>query len=321
MKYYKLKTVAFYIFVATVISFDLKGSENENEGICPCCCSDEGEKKGEKEEGEEKNNENKEDTKDKKKKEDKKEGEEGEGGEGGEENKEDTKDKKKEGEKKDEEKKEGEGGEGGEGGDDGGYEGGDEGKEEEEGEEGGDEGGDEEKKDEEEEENEGEDYEEEEDDDDENFILGLKQCFDSVINKEKFKTYVGKKEGMKERLFIVDLKEGWNEIVFEKLKDNLSELFSYKEKWSEKKLLLNNLSLISYCPKNENDKESKILEFEMDPNSTINQVFDYFKNASTWVNEGCLILFIKDQDGSIVSLTSIYSYGEYIYTIYKDKQV
>ena len=37
MKYYKLKTVAFYIFVATVISFDLKGSENENEGICNCC--------------------------------------------------------------------------------------------------------------------------------------------------------------------------------------------------------------------------------------------------------------------------------------------
>ena len=37
MEKYKLKTVAFYIFVATVISFDLKGSENENEGICPCC--------------------------------------------------------------------------------------------------------------------------------------------------------------------------------------------------------------------------------------------------------------------------------------------
>ena len=37
MKYYKLKTVAFYIFVATVISFDLKGSENENEGICSYC--------------------------------------------------------------------------------------------------------------------------------------------------------------------------------------------------------------------------------------------------------------------------------------------
>ena len=47
---YKLKTVAFYIFVATVISFDLKGSENENEGICPCCnCWKKEEKKVKKE--------------------------------------------------------------------------------------------------------------------------------------------------------------------------------------------------------------------------------------------------------------------------------
>ena len=49
MKYYKLKTVVFYIFATTIISFDLKaseeGSENENEGICSCCCSDEGKKK------------------------------------------------------------------------------------------------------------------------------------------------------------------------------------------------------------------------------------------------------------------------------------
>ena len=37
MKYYKLKTVAFYIFVATIMSFDLKGSENANEGICSYC--------------------------------------------------------------------------------------------------------------------------------------------------------------------------------------------------------------------------------------------------------------------------------------------
>ena len=286
MKYYKLKTVAFYIFVATVISFDLKGSENENEGICPCCCSDEGEKKGEKEEGEEKNNENKEDTKDKKKKGEKKDEE------------------KKEGEKKEEDKKEGEEGEGGEGGNDG-EGGGDEEKK------------DEEKKDEEKKDEEKKDEEEEENDDDENFILGLKQCFDSVINKEKFKTYVGKKEGMKERLFIVDLNEGWNEIVFEKLKDNLSELFSYKEKWSEKKLLLNNLSLISYCLKNENDEESKILEFEMDPNSTINQVFDHFKNASTWSNDKkCLILFIKDQDSNIVSLVPIAGF----FKIYKENK-
>ena len=71
MKYYKLKTVAFYIFVATVISFDLKGSENENEGICPCCCcSDEGENKEERdrEESEENkgNKENKEENKENK---------------------------------------------------------------------------------------------------------------------------------------------------------------------------------------------------------------------------------------------------------------
>ena len=41
MKYYKLKTVVFYIFATTIMSFDLKGSEkdgkNENEGSCPCC--------------------------------------------------------------------------------------------------------------------------------------------------------------------------------------------------------------------------------------------------------------------------------------------
>ena len=49
MKYYKLKTVAFYIFVATVMSFDLKGNEDENEVICLCCCSDEGKKNEENE--------------------------------------------------------------------------------------------------------------------------------------------------------------------------------------------------------------------------------------------------------------------------------
>ena len=67
-------------------------------------------------------------------------------------------------------------------------------------------------------------------------------------------------------------------------------------------LSLDNLSLISYCPKNENNEESKILEFEMNPYSTINQVFDSFENASTWVNEDCLILFIKDQYSNIASL-------------------
>lgn len=67
-------------------------------------------------------------------------------------------------------------------------------------------------------------------------------------------------------------------------------------------LSLDNLSLISYCPKNENNEESKILEFKMDPYYTIKDVFDYFKNASTWVNEDCLILFIKDQYSNIASL-------------------
>ena len=68
---YKLKTVAFYIFVATVISFDLKGSENENEWNCHCCCCpDEGENKEKEieEESEENkgNKENKEENKENK---------------------------------------------------------------------------------------------------------------------------------------------------------------------------------------------------------------------------------------------------------------
>ena len=44
MKYYKLKTVAFSILATAVMSFDLKGNEDENEVICLCCCSDEGKK-------------------------------------------------------------------------------------------------------------------------------------------------------------------------------------------------------------------------------------------------------------------------------------
>lgn len=83
-------------------------------------------------------------------------------------------------------------------------------------------------------------------------------------------------------------------------------------------LSLDNLSLISYCPKNENNEESKILEFEMNPYSTINQVFDSFENASTWVNEEktCLILFIKDQDSNIVSLVP---YADF-FMIYKENK-
>ena len=239
MKYYKLKTVAFYIFIATIMSFDLKGSENGNEVICPCCCSDEWEKKGEKEEGEE-------DTKDEKKK-----------------------------ENKDEEKKEGEEGEGGEGGNDG-------------------EGG---------REDEGEDEGEDEDEDDEkNFISELEQCFYKVIKGKKHKNYFGNNKKEKKRLFIVDLNNVLNEIIFEELDDKLSDFFSYKESVTEEKLPLDNLSLISYCPKDENNKKFEIREFEMKTDSTIKGVFDYFENASTWVNKECLILFIKDQDNNIVSL-------------------
>ena len=252
MKYYKLKTVAFYIFIATIMSFDLKGSENGNEVICPCCCSDEWEKKGEKEEGEE-------DTKDEKKK-----------------------------ENKDEEKKEGEEGEGGNDG----------------------EGG---------REDEGEDEGEDEDEDDEkNFISELEQCFYKVIKGKKHKNYFGNNKKEKKRLFIVDLNNVLNEIIFEKLEDNLSKIFSYKESVTEKKLHLDNLSLISYCPKNENYEESKILEFEMKTDSTIKGVFDYFENASTWVNKECLILFIKDQDSNIVSLVSLSDGYSWYYTILKE---
>lgn len=81
-------------------------------------------------------------------------------------------------------------------------------------------------------------------------------------------------------------------------------------------LSLDNLSLISYCPKNENNEELKILEFKMDPYYTIGQVFDYFDNASTWgKDKKCLILFIKDQDRNIVSLVQIYDF----FMIYKEK--
>ena len=57
---------------------------------------------------------------------------------------------------------------------------------------------------------------------------------------------------------------------------------------------------------NENNKDFKICAFKIKSDSTINDVFEYFKDASTWVNDkkNCLILFIKDQNGSIVSLES-----------------
>ena len=265
MKYYKLKTVAFYIFVATIMSFDLKGSENGNEVICPCCCSDEGKKKGEKEEGEE-------DTKDEKKKENKDE-------------------EKKEGE-------EGEGGEGGEGGNDG------EGGREDEGEDDGEDDG----------EDEGED---EDEDDEKNFISELEQCFEKAITKMKTKKYVWNDKGKKRKLFIVNSLGEYKEILFLSEEKKMDNLFSYKDNLNNT-FPLDNLSLISYCSKDENNKESKILELKMDPYFNINQVFEHFKNASTWCNKDCLILFIKDQDSNIVSLVSSSDGYSWYYTICKE---
>ena len=48
MEYYKLKIVAFYIFVGTIMFVNLKGSENENEWSCSCCnCCEKKENKNE----------------------------------------------------------------------------------------------------------------------------------------------------------------------------------------------------------------------------------------------------------------------------------
>ena len=57
VEYYKLKTIAFYIFVATIMFVNLKGSENENEWSCSCCNCLKKEKKNENNAGNnEKNN-------------------------------------------------------------------------------------------------------------------------------------------------------------------------------------------------------------------------------------------------------------------------
>ena len=108
-----------------------------------------------------------------------------------------------------------------------------------------------------------------------------------------------------------------NEIIFEKLDDKLSNLFSYKDKLNNT-FFLDDLSLISYCPKEDKKDDFKICEIKMNPASTINQVFEDFKNASTWVDEECLILFIKDQDSNIVSLVSSSDGYSWYYTILKE---
>ena len=265
MENYKLKTVVFYVFATTIMSFDLKGSENENEGNCPCCnCCNKEEKP--------------------------------EVGKNIEEKKEEENANNKEKEKKEENKEENKEGEGDEGGDDGGYEGGDEGEEEEgedEGEGGGEGGG-------------------EDEDEEKNFISKLEQCFNKVIKEEKHKKYFGNNKKEKKRLFIVDLNNVLNEIIFEDLEDTLSEIFFCKESVTNDNLDLDNFSLVSYCPKDENNEEFEICEFKMDHDSTIKDVFDYFKNASTWVNEDCLILFIKDQYSNIARLVP---YTDFFYDL------
>ena len=159
---------------------------------------------------------------------------------------------------------------------------------------------------------------EEDDDNEKDFSSKLKKYFDVVIAKMKPKIYVGNKKEMNRRLFIANPSGEYNKINFLDEGKQMKDLFSYKKDIKTyDNLPLNNLSLISYCPKNENNKESEICEFKMNPDSTIENVFDYFKNASTWVNEKktCLILFIKDQDRNIVSLTSNCGF----FVIYKEK--
>ena len=221
---YKLKTVAFYIFVATVISFDLKGSENENEWNCHCCCCpDEGENKEKKieEESEENKEENKEEGENKK------------------------------------------------------------------------------------------------------YIENFKQRYEAIIeNEEIFKSKKVKTNGSKKRrLFIADEEDFCTEIRFSSdEKKKIDDLFSYKKKAWGDKLSLNDLSLISYYPK-ENDKNDFVIrEIKMTDNLTIENVFDRFKGVSTWSDEkDSLILFIKSKRTKKLFFTCTWSGGEFIYLFYEEK--
>ena len=125
------------------------------------------------------------------------------------------------------------------------------------------------------------------------------------INEEQEKQKE-EKDKTKKRLVIAGSNNVWKEIIFENLDDNLSKFLSYKEDVNNNTLLSDNLSLISYCPKEDNIDEWKTCEVKITQELTIQNIFDNFQNASTWVNDkkNCLILFIKDQDGSIVSLES-----------------
>lgn len=148
--------------------------------------------------------------------------------------------------------------------------------------------------------------------------MELEQYFNNTIRKIKNKKDVGNNKKEKQRLFIANSLGIYNEKRFVDETQKMKDLFSYKKIFNHT-LTLDNLSLISYCPKNENNEEFEIREFKMNHDSTIKGVFDHFESASTWGSDKkYFILFIKDSDSNIVSLTSIYTYGSYIYTIYKD---
>ena len=123
-----------------------------------------------------------------------------------------------------------------------------------------------------------------------------KNVVDNKKEEEKDKT--------KKRLVIAGSNNVLNEIIFENLDDNLSKFLSYRKDVNNNTLLSDNLSLISYCLKEDNMDECKTCEVKITQELTIQNIFDNFQKASTWVNEECLILFIKDQDGSIVGLSS-----------------
>ena len=83
---------------------------------------------------------------------------------------------------------------------------------------------------------------------------------------------------------------------------------NYFTKWDTSKVI-NISNLFSFCSSLvyfPNIDEWKTCEVKITQELTIQNIFDNFQNASTWVNDkkNCLILFIKDQNGSIVSLES-----------------
>ena len=104
-------------------------------------------------------------------------------------------------------------------------------------------------------------------------------------------------------------------------KKKIDDLFSYKKKVLGDKLSLNDLSLISYYPK-ENDKNDFVIrEMKMTDNLTIEDVFNRFKGASTWSDEkNSLILFIKSKRTKKLFFTRTGSDGEFIYLFYEENK-